>query len=88
MFQCGYVELRRPDYSRPSSGGECHYPTGIYLTYISECPLVAVVECGSGGLVSDSSVVIYDRDVFSLLYAVLQQLAPRSLETGERRVSE
>ncbi|QPO25237.1 DNA packaging terminase subunit 2 [Bovine alphaherpesvirus 2] len=88
VFQCGYVELRRPDYSRPSSGGECHYPTGIYLTYISECPLVAVVECGSGGLVSDSSVVIYDRDVFSLLYAVLQQLAPRSLETGERRASE
>ncbi|AFR32470.1 DNA packaging terminase subunit 2 UL28 [Leporid alphaherpesvirus 4] len=75
VFQCGHIELRRADYSRPSSDGEWYYPAGIYLTYISECPLVAVLECGPEGLASEKSVVVYDRDVFSLLYTVLQHLA-------------
>nr|QBH84434.1 UL28 [Human alphaherpesvirus 2] len=77
VYRCGELELRRPDCSRPTSEGLYRYPPGVYLTYNSDCPLVAIVESGPDGCIGPRSVVVYDRDVFSILYSVLQHLAPR-----------
>ncbi|BBM13200.1 DNA packaging terminase subunit 2 [pteropodid alphaherpesvirus 2] len=77
VYRCGEIELRRPDYSCPATDGQYRYPIGLYLTYDTECPLVAIVEAGPGGVIGPQTVVIYDRDVFSILYSVLQYLAPK-----------
>ncbi|YP_443875.2 DNA packaging terminase subunit 2 [Papiine alphaherpesvirus 2] len=82
VYRCGEVELRRPDYGRPTPEGLYRYPPGVYLTYDSECPLVAIVECEPDGGIGPRSVVVYDRDVFSILYSVLQHLAPRLAAGG------
>ncbi|AIA09522.1 DNA packaging terminase subunit 2 [Macacine alphaherpesvirus 1] len=82
VYRCGEVELRRPDYGRPTPEGLYRYPPGVYLTYDSDCPLVAIVECEPDGGIGPRSVVVYDRDVFSILYSVLQHLAPRLAAGG------
>lgn len=82
VYRCGELELRRPDCSRPTSEGRYRYPPGVYLTYDSDCPLVAIVESAPDGCIGPRSVVVYDRDVFSILYSVLQHLAPRLPDGG------
>ncbi|AHM96150.1 DNA packaging terminase subunit 2 [Papiine alphaherpesvirus 2] len=82
VYRCGEVELRRPDYGRPTPEGLYRYPPGVYLTYDSDCPLVAIVECEPDGGIGPRSVVVYDRDVFSILYSVLQHLAPKLAADG------
>ncbi|ADO13799.1 DNA packaging terminase subunit 2 [Saimiriine alphaherpesvirus 1] len=83
VFRCGAVELRRPDHARPDPEGVYRYPPGLYLTYDSECPLVAIVESDPEHRITDRTVVIYDRDVFSILYSILQHLAPKLLRRDE-----
>ncbi|AQS79187.1 DNA packaging terminase subunit 2 [Ateline alphaherpesvirus 1] len=88
VFRCGPIELRRPDHVRPAPEGTCRYPPGLYITYDSDCPLVAIVEGDPDHLVGERTVAVYDRDVFSILYTVLQHLAPKLLREGEEREGE
>ncbi|QBM10872.1 Tripartite terminase subunit UL28 [Caprine alphaherpesvirus 1] len=77
VFHCGRVSLLRADRTAPGPDGRQACPSGVYLTYEESCPLAAVLNgARAPATVNEDSVVIYDRDVFSLLYAVLQHLAP------------
>ncbi|AVW80949.1 DNA packaging terminase subunit 2 [Felid alphaherpesvirus 1] len=76
VFHCGEVKLLRSDRTRPANTGTQICPPGIYLTYEESCPLVAILGSGDEGVVGRDTVAIFDRDVFSLLYSVLQRLAP------------
>nr|APQ35787.1 DNA packaging protein [Equid alphaherpesvirus 1] len=78
VFHCGEVRLLRADRTYPDSSGAQRCVSGIYITYEASCPLVAVLSAAPHGAIGAETVVIYDSDVFSLLYAVLQQLAPGS----------
>ncbi|QPI70142.1 DNA packaging terminase subunit 2 [Equid herpesvirus 6] len=78
VFHCGEVNLLRADRTYPDACGDRRCASGIYLTYEESCPLAAVLSPGPEGTVREGTVVIYDADVFSLLYAVLQQMAPSS----------
>ncbi|QOD40130.1 DNA packaging terminase subunit 2 [Macropodid alphaherpesvirus 4] len=77
VYRCGEIELRRPDHTYPTPEGRTNYPTGLYITYDTECPLIAIVESDPSGDIGPASVVIYDKDVFSILYSILQYLAPK-----------
>ncbi|AVT50616.1 DNA packaging terminase subunit 2 [Cervid alphaherpesvirus 3] len=77
VFHCGRVPLLRADRTAPGPDGRQSCPSGVYLTYEESCPLAAVLNAPRAPeTVGADSVVILDRDVFSLLYAVLQRLAP------------
>ncbi|AQM74699.1 DNA packaging terminase subunit 2 [Bovine alphaherpesvirus 5] len=77
VFHCGRVPLLRADRTAPGPDGRQSCPSGVYLTYEESWPLAAVLNPPRApDTVGEDSVVIYDRDVFSLLYAVLQRLAP------------
>ncbi|QBH75264.1 DNA packaging terminase subunit 2 [bovine alphaherpesvirus 1] len=77
VFHCGRVPLLRADRTAPGPDGRQSCPSGVYLTYEESWPLAAVLNAPRAPeTVGEDSVVIYDRDVFSLLYAVLQRLAP------------
>ncbi|QCA42875.1 ORF30 [Human alphaherpesvirus 3] len=89
VFHCGEVRLCRVDRlgkdprgctSQPKGIGSSHGPLdGIYLTYEETCPLVAIIQSGETGI-DQNTVVIYDSDVFSLLYTLMQRLAPDSTD--------
>ncbi|AVT50681.1 DNA packaging terminase subunit 2 [Cervid alphaherpesvirus 1] len=77
VFHCGRVPLLRADRTAPGPDGRQACPSGVYLTYEESWPLAAVLNAPRAPeTVGEDSVVILDRDVFSLLYAVLQRLAP------------
>ncbi|QBN85149.1 DNA packaging terminase subunit 2-like protein [Phocid alphaherpesvirus 1] len=76
VFHCGEVKILRADRTYPDSSGHQLCPPGIYITYEESCPLVAVLESNSNGVIGSNTTVIYDSDIFSLLYTVLQKLAP------------
>ncbi|BAV93081.1 DNA packaging terminase subunit 2 [Equid alphaherpesvirus 4] len=78
VFHCGEVRLLRADRTYPNTNGAQRCASGIYITYETSCPLVAVLSVAPNGVIGEETVVIYDSDVFSLLYTVLQQLAPGS----------
>ncbi|AMB17005.1 DNA packaging terminase subunit 2 [Macropodid alphaherpesvirus 1] len=83
VYRCGEIELRRPDHTYPTPEGHTNYPIGLYITYDTECPLIALVENDPSGDIGPASVVIYDKDVFSILYSILQYLAPKlSVSSG------
>ncbi|AVT50751.1 DNA packaging terminase subunit 2 [Cervid alphaherpesvirus 2] len=85
VFHCGRVPLLRADRTAPGPDGRQACPSGVYLTYEEEWPLAAVLNAPRApATVGADSVVIYDRDVFSLLYAVLQHLAPAATAAADR----
>ncbi|SCL76942.1 DNA packaging terminase subunit 2 [Spheniscid alphaherpesvirus 1] len=80
VFHCGEVKLRRADRTVYGSDGYQQCEDGIYLTYETDRPLIAVFGTERGATVGRNTTVILDRDVFSLLYSVLQKLAPGAAE--------
>nr|WGL40840.1 DNA packaging terminase subunit 2 UL28 [Psittacid alphaherpesvirus 6] len=91
VFRCGEIRILRADSVATDDDGEKVWKDGIYLTYERECPLVAVIGTNAKGRLTESSTVILDSDVFSLLYSMLQKMAPGAVEKArneERRQRE
>nr|BCB65315.1 DNA packaging terminase subunit 2-like protein [Walrus alphaherpesvirus 1] len=76
VFHCGEVKILRADRTYPDLTGYQLCPPGVYITYEESCPLVAVLDSSANGVIGLNTTVIYDSDIFSLLYTVLQKLAP------------
>nr|QQL09404.1 DNA packaging terminase subunit 2 [Canid alphaherpesvirus 1] len=76
VFHCGEVKILRADRTYPDFSGFQLCPSGVYITYEENCPLVAVLQSGVNCEIGPTTTVIYDSDIFSLLYTVLQKLAP------------
>ncbi|AEI00232.1 ICP18.5-like protein [Gallid alphaherpesvirus 3] len=74
-FSCGELHLRRADCLPLNVNVEYIWEDGIYVTYETECPLITVL-----GAESDNVTVILDADVFSLLYSILQYMAPAAAD--------
>ncbi|AID52732.1 DNA packaging terminase subunit 2 [Falconid herpesvirus 1] len=80
VFRCGELRVRRADSTGVDGEGEQLCKDGIYITYETDCPLMAVLGADRDGRIGPDTTVILDSDVFSLLYAVLQRLAPGTAE--------
>uniref|UniRef100_A0AAU0K7D6 Processing and transport protein n=1 Tax=Anatid alphaherpesvirus 2 TaxID=3080522 RepID=A0AAU0K7D6_9ALPH len=80
VFRCGEIRIRRADSAGVDASGVQLCPDGVYLTYETTCPLVAVLGAGKDGRICPETTIIVDTDVFSLLYSVLQRMAPNAAE--------
>ncbi|AAG27204.1 unknown [Cercopithecine alphaherpesvirus 9] len=85
VFHCGEVALRRIDRFDNNLREFQNYNItckpkgsldGIYITYEEQCPLIAVLHSSIAGTITKDTIVIYDADVFSLLYTLIQRLVP------------
>nr|ABU49740.1 UL28 [Anatid alphaherpesvirus 1] len=88
VFHCGEVKLSRADRASPGTDGVPLCTDGLYVTYETECPLISVIRAGQNGEITRGTLVVIDKDVFSMLYTVLQQLAPETAERAQQQPEE
>ncbi|AAG45766.1 UL28 DNA packaging protein [Meleagrid alphaherpesvirus 1] len=80
VFKCGDLQVCRADGLQLTLGGEYIWEDGVYLTYETDCPLVALIGCRAYLTHNQSPTVLVDTDVFSLLYSILQFMAPATAD--------
>ncbi|ARE59075.1 UL28 [Gallid alphaherpesvirus 2] len=76
VFKCGELHICRADSLQINSNGDYVWKNGIYITYETEYPLIMILGSESSTSETQNMTAIIDTDVFSLLYSILQYMAP------------
>ncbi|AAQ73707.1 ICP18.5 [Psittacid alphaherpesvirus 1] len=72
IFQCGRAKLMRADSVEVDAGGPL-LTDGIYLTFEERFPLIAIWGVGEDRRLCATSVVVTEKDLYAVLYAVLHK---------------